>query len=67
MGGQGVIADRGAEHLGQSDKAIAVLRRMWAREMRALRDGKPLKTWRRPGDFEFGKEIAGAELPAAAH
>ncbi|MBN9477009.1 MAG: hypothetical protein ABS43_16060 [Bordetella sp. SCN 67-23] len=65
--GQGAIADRDAEHLGQSDKAIGVLRRMWAREMRALRDGKPLKSWRRPGDFEFGKEITGAELPAVAH
>lgn len=60
--GQGVIADRSAEHLGQSDKAIALLRRLWQREMRALRDGAPVKQWSRDKDFAFGQEIAGVEL-----
>jgi hypothetical protein len=36
--------------------------------MRAVQDGLPLKSWKRPSDFHFGKEIAGAELqqPAGA-
>jgi 5,5'-dehydrodivanillate O-demethylase len=53
IGGQGVIADRSAENLGQSDRAIALLRRIWAREMAALERGEPLKQWRRPADFRF--------------
>jgi 5,5'-dehydrodivanillate O-demethylase oxygenase subunit len=65
LAGQGVIADRSREHLGQSDKAVAILRRMWAREMRVIQDGQPLKIWTRPSDFRFGKEIAGAELQPA--
>jgi 5,5'-dehydrodivanillate O-demethylase oxygenase subunit len=65
LAGQGVIADRSKEHLGQSDKAVAILRRMWAREMRVMQDGQPLKIWTRPSDFHFGKEIAGAELQPA--
>jgi 5,5'-dehydrodivanillate O-demethylase len=68
LAGQGVIADRSMEHLGQSDKAVAILRRIWAREMRVIQDGQPLKIWNRPSDFHFGKEIEGAELqPAGAH
>src|SRR3546814_18109692 len=51
IGGQGAIADRENENLGQSDVGVAMLRRVIAREMKALRDGKPLKKWRRPDDF----------------
>lgn len=47
MAGQGIIADRGAEHLGASDRAVGLLRRIWAREMNALQEGRPLKQWRR--------------------
>ena len=47
MAGQGIIADRKAEHLGASDRAIGLLRRIWAREMNALEEGRPLKQWRR--------------------
>ncbi|HXM07241.1 MAG TPA: hypothetical protein VN936_07245, partial [Candidatus Acidoferrum sp.] len=59
MGGQGLIADRSAEHLGSSDRAIALLRRIWKREMNAVRDGKPLTEWKRSGEgklvtFEAG-------------
>ena len=46
MGGQGIVADRKAEHLGASDKAIGLLRRIWLREMNALRDGRPLTPWK---------------------
>ncbi len=59
IGGQGQIADRSNEHLGVSDKGVAVLRRVWARELRAIRDGGPLTTFHRPADFSFGQEIQG--------
>lgn len=55
IGGQGVIADRSAEHLGQSDRGIAVLRRIWAREMDKLERGEPLTQRRRPDDFAFNE------------
>jgi 5,5'-dehydrodivanillate O-demethylase len=43
--GQGVIADREHERLGRSDVAIILLRQIWARELRALAEGRPLKQW----------------------
>jgi 5,5'-dehydrodivanillate O-demethylase len=43
--GQGRITDRSKEHLGRSDVAIVLLRRIWTRELRALAEGKPLKQW----------------------
>jgi 5,5'-dehydrodivanillate O-demethylase len=43
--GQGAIADRTAEHLGRSDRAIILWRRILAREMTALAEGRPPKTW----------------------
>jgi 5,5'-dehydrodivanillate O-demethylase oxygenase subunit len=43
--GQGAIADRAAEHLGRSDRAIILWRRILAREMIALAEGRPLKAW----------------------
>ena len=55
IGGQGVIADRENENLGQSDVGVAMLRRVIAREMKALRDGVPLKQWYRPEDFVFNE------------
>lgn len=45
MAGQGLIADRGGEHLGASDRAIALLRRVYAREMTALAEGRTMKRW----------------------
>jgi 5,5'-dehydrodivanillate O-demethylase len=60
IGGQGQIADRSDEHLGVSDKGVAMLRRVWARELRAIEDGGPFKTFKRPLDFSFGKEIEGS-------
>jgi 5,5'-dehydrodivanillate O-demethylase len=48
MGGQGIIADRKAEHLGSSDRAIAMLRKIWKRELAALREGRPTTDWQRP-------------------
>jgi 5,5'-dehydrodivanillate O-demethylase len=45
--GQGPIADREHERLGRSDIALILLRRIWARELRALAEGGPLKAWTR--------------------
>jgi 5,5'-dehydrodivanillate O-demethylase len=43
--GQGPIADRAAEHLGRSDRAIILWRKILARELQALAEGRPLKAW----------------------
>jgi 5,5'-dehydrodivanillate O-demethylase len=43
--GQGVIADRSQENLGEADVAIKLLRSIWTREMTAIRDAKPVKVW----------------------
>jgi 5,5'-dehydrodivanillate O-demethylase len=48
--GQGTIADREVEILGRSDAGIALLRRIFFREMEALREGRPTKAWRRLDD-----------------
>lgn len=40
--GLGAVADRRREHLGRTDVAIILLRQLWRRELRALRDGRPL-------------------------
>lgn len=48
LAGQGRITDRSKDWLGQSDKGVILLRKLWARELKALADGKPLKQWRRP-------------------
>jgi len=53
IGGQGIIADREHENLGQSDIGVAMLRRIWEREMKAISNGEPLKQWYRPQDFSF--------------
>ena len=47
MAGQGVVADREAENLGRSDRAIGLLRKIWKRELQALEEGQPLKAWAR--------------------
>lgn len=45
--GQGRIVDRSKERLGQSDAGVAFLRRIFLRELEAIRDGRPIKAWRR--------------------
>ena len=47
MVGQGPIVDRPNETLGAADVAVQLLRRIWRRELQALRDGKPGKQWAR--------------------
>jgi 5,5'-dehydrodivanillate O-demethylase len=43
--GQGAIVDRGHERLGRADVAIILLRKIWARELQALAEGRSLKQW----------------------
>jgi len=45
--GQGLIADRTHERLGSSDAGIILLRRIWARELQAFAEERPLKQWER--------------------
>jgi len=51
--GQSSRAERRREHLGLSDTGVILFRRIWERELRALADGKPLKTWVLPQDAEI--------------
>jgi 5,5'-dehydrodivanillate O-demethylase len=44
---QGPIALRAQERLGKSDAGIVLLRRIFWRELDALRDGRPTKAWRK--------------------
>ena len=48
--GQGRIADRrkGVEHLGRSDVAIIAMRKLWSTELKALAEGRPLRSFVRP-------------------
>ena len=45
--GQGRMADREAERTGRGDVGVIAIRRLWSRELGALTEGRPLKTWRR--------------------
>ncbi|MGE0805144.1 MAG: Rieske 2Fe-2S domain-containing protein [Burkholderiaceae bacterium] len=46
--GQGPIADRANERLGQIDQGVVMLRRMWMRELTAFAEGRPTKPWAVP-------------------
>ena len=48
LAGQGRIVDRAKDRLGQSDRGVTLLRKLWDRELKALKAGKPIKKWRRP-------------------
>ncbi len=47
VAGQGAIVDRAAENLSSSDAGIVFLRRVFMRELDALRLGHPTKNWAR--------------------
>jgi len=57
IGGQGIIADRSRENLGRSDVGVAMLRRVWAREIKAMEEGRLMRTWNRPADFAFNEGV----------
>lgn len=46
--GQGAVPERDKEWLGCSDVGVVLLRQIWAREIQALSEGRPLKQWSRP-------------------
>jgi 5,5'-dehydrodivanillate O-demethylase len=48
LAGLGAIPEYRNEHLGRSDRGVILLRKIWARELRALAEGQPLKEWWRP-------------------
>jgi 5,5'-dehydrodivanillate O-demethylase len=48
LAGQGRIAERGLDRLGQSDKGVILLRRIYERELALLAAGKEPKAWQRP-------------------
>jgi 5,5'-dehydrodivanillate O-demethylase len=47
MRGQGVVVDRSQENLSSSDLGIVFLRRIFMRELEAIRNGQPTKSWTR--------------------
>jgi 5,5'-dehydrodivanillate O-demethylase len=65
VGGQGIIADRTRERLGRSDAVMILFRKLWARELRAVAEGRPLKQWQRPAGLAVTTGLAGAraDLP----
>jgi 5,5'-dehydrodivanillate O-demethylase oxygenase subunit len=48
---QGDVAKQNDEHLGPADSLVALQRKLWARELTALADGRPLKEWKRPAQL----------------
>ena len=54
------------EQLGGTDVSIALLRRMWLRELQAFSEGRPMKQWRRP-DFLWDDITALHRKGAAEH
>jgi 5,5'-dehydrodivanillate O-demethylase len=50
LAGQGAMVDRNRERLGQSDRGIILMRKLWSRELQAIAEGRPLKAWKRPKD-----------------
>jgi len=49
--GQGAIADRKGEHLGQTDAAVILLRKIWRRELARFADGQATPHYVRPNKF----------------
>ncbi len=48
--GQGPVAGRGREQLGQTDAKVILLRRHWLREISAMLEGRPLTDWQMPNE-----------------
>jgi 5,5'-dehydrodivanillate O-demethylase len=62
--GQGVFEDRSIETLGKVDVGTILLRKVWARELKALATGQPLKQWKLPDRVAFPENIE-EEVPVA--
>jgi len=46
--GQGPVAGRGPERLGQNDAKVILIRRLWQQEVMAMSEGKKLTDWKIP-------------------
>jgi site-specific recombinase XerD len=55
--GQGLERARGEDLMAASDRQVAMLRRLWNRELGALREGRPLTQWRIPDDLATTKGV----------
>jgi 5,5'-dehydrodivanillate O-demethylase len=68
--GQRRIADRSLEHPGSGDVGVAMVRRLWLRELQAIAEGRPRKAWKRPGGLRasiWGMNAATSEETVAAN
>ena len=45
--GQGRIVDRSQDLLGTSDVGVAMIRKLWQRELYAFAEGRPVKAWKK--------------------
>ena len=64
--GQGRIADRSREHLGRGDVGVIAIRKLWHRELTALRGGRALKEWRRTPDvIPSAWDLAGTRVSSS--
>jgi hypothetical protein len=61
--GQGRIADRNKEHLGRSDLGVILFRKIWERELRALKERRRLKKWQ-PSTGEVAERGLAMQPPA---
>jgi len=57
--GQGTIRTQENEHLGQSDRGVVLLRRVWERELLNLAEGRPLKQWKIPERIDLAADYHG--------
>lgn len=61
--GQGAIADRASENLSISDAGILFVRKIFLRELDAIRTGQPTKTWA-PLEEKYELPVPAAETAA---
>jgi 5,5'-dehydrodivanillate O-demethylase oxygenase subunit len=64
--GQGRIVDRHNDLLGTSDVGVAMVRRLWEREVRAFADGRSLKAWKKSASIRPAVWGLGGALEAQA-
>jgi 5,5'-dehydrodivanillate O-demethylase len=55
--GQGAVANHAGERLGRMDAGILLVRKLWQRELRAMAEGKPMKTWQRTAELNPPPEM----------
>jgi 5,5'-dehydrodivanillate O-demethylase len=66
LAGQGsMVVDRTIDRLGQSDKGVIFLRKLYERELRAIAEGHQPKIWKRPATSFFTERTRELELANA--